>query len=356
MKTLIEIPNKMKALVLEDIDDLRLETVNVPKLEDGTVLVKIKACGICSSDVPRIFSTGTYHFPTIPGHEFSGQIVAIGNGVDESLLGKRTCVFPLLPCRTCKACKLEQYAQCSGYSYFGSRCDGGFAEYLVVPVWNLIPFDDSLSYEEAALCEPAAVSLHAVDIGDIKDGQNVMVIGTGTIGLLIATFAKKITKTGKVIICGRSQNKLDYAEKLGFETVNSQKESIPDGIKRITGSDGADVCFEAVGSNEAIDQAIRATGALGKIVLVGNPSEDLALPKDVYWSILRKQISVAGSWNSSYNSQVNDWAKALEIFESGELNLRGLITHTFQIEQHVEAFNTIMDPKVFTVKVMFNFE
>lgn len=356
MKSLIEIPEKMEALVLEGVGDLRLKTVEAPKLKEGTVMVKIKACGICSSDIPRIFVTGTYHFPTIPGHEFSGQIVAVGDGVDEALLGRKTCVFPLLPCGHCKACGLEEYAQCSGYSYFGSRCDGAYAEYLVAPVWNLVPFDDSLSYETAALCEPAAVSLHAVDIGQIKEGQNVMIIGTGTIGFLIGAFAKKATKTGKVIICGRSQNKLEYAKKLGFETVNPKDEPIPDAIRRITGSDGADVSFEAVGTNEAIENAVRATGALGRIVLVGNPASDLAMPKDVYWSILRKQITVAGSWNSSYNSRVNDWAKALEIFESGELNVRELITHTFPISEQEKAFAALKDPNEFTVKVMFTFD
>lgn len=111
MKSLINIPEKMKALVLYGVGDLRVTEVDVPKLEKGTVLLKIKACGICSSDMPRCFVTGTYHFPTIPGHEFSGQIVAVGDDVDESLLGKRSCVFPMLPCKHCKACKMEEYAQ-----------------------------------------------------------------------------------------------------------------------------------------------------------------------------------------------------------------------------------------------------
>lgn len=356
MKSLIDIPEKMNALVLHGVGDLRYEQVSLPELREGTVLLKIKACGICSSDIPRIFVNGTYHFPTIPGHEFSGQIVAVGDGADEALLGRRSCVFPMLPCKTCKACELEEYAQCSGYSYFGSRCDGAFAEYLVVPVWNLVPFADSLSYEEAALCEPAAVSLHAVSLADIKQGDNVVVVGTGTIGFLIATFAKNKTVSGKVIICGRSANKLEYAEKLGFDTINTAEEKIADGVKRITGADGADVTIEAVGSNKAIENAILATGALGKIILVGNPYEDLSIEKNAYWSVLRKQITIKGSWNSSYNSRVNDWKQALKIFESGELNLRGLITHTFSMEESEKAFETVRDPKEFTLKVMFTMD
>lgn len=356
MKSMIEIPEKMNALVLHGVGDLRYEQVDVPELKEGTVLLKIKACGICSSDMPRIFVNGTYHFPTIPGHEFSGQIVAVGDGVDEGLLGRRSCVFPMLPCRSCKACGMEEWAQCSGYSYFGSRCDGAFAEYLVAPTWNLVPFADSLSYEEAALCEPAAVSLHAVNIGQLKDGMNVMIIGTGTIGFLIGSFAKKKVGDGKVIVCGRSENKLDYAKKLGFETVNTKEESVSDGIKRITGSDGVDVAFEAVGSNAAIENAVRSAAALGRVVLVGNPESDLHLEKNVYWSVLRKQLTIAGSWNSNYNSRINDWADALKIFESGELNLKGLITHTFPMSEKEKAFKTVKDPNEFTLKVMFTMD
>lgn len=356
MKSLIEIPSTMKALNLHGVGDLRYEDVSVPELKEGTVLVKIKACGICSSDIPRIFVNGTYHFPTIPGHEFSGQIVAVGDGVDEALLGRKTCVFPMLPCRSCKACEIEEWAQCSGYSYFGSRQDGGFAEYLVVPTWNLVPFDDSISYEEAALCEPAAVSLHAVNIGKLEEGMNVLVIGTGTIGFLIATFAKKKIGGGKVIICGRSQNKLDYAKSLGFETINAKEENVADGIRRITGNDGAEVVFEAVGLNPSIENAVKGAAALGRVVLVGNPEADLSLEKNVYWSILRKQLTVAGSWNSNYNSRINDWKEALEIFKSGELNLKGLITHTFPLSEKDKAFETVKDGSVFTLKVMFNMD
>ncbi len=354
MKSLIEIPENMMALVLHGVGDLRYEQVEVPELKDGTVLLKIRACGICSSDMPRIFVNGTYHFPTIPGHEFSGEIVAVGDGVDESLLGKRSCVFPMLPCRSCRACEMEEWAQCSGYSYFGSRCDGAFAQYLVVPTWNLVPFSDDLSFEEAALCEPAAVSLHAVNIAALKEGMNVAIIGTGTIAFLIGSFAKSKIGDGKVIICGRSGNKLDYAKNLGFDIVNTSEEEPQEGIKRITGSDGADVVFEAVGSNAAITNAIKSAAALGKVVLVGNPDEDLHLEKNVYWSILRRQITVAGSWNSNYNSRINDWADALKIFESGKLNLKGLITHTFELKDYEKAFAAIKDPSEFTLKVMFS--
>lgn len=343
----------MKALVLHGVGDLRYEDVEVPELKEGTVLLKLKACGICSSDVPRIFVNGTYHFPTIPGHEFSGQIVAVGDEVDENLLGRRTCVFPMLPCGHCRACQMEEWAQCSGYSYFGSRQDGGFAEYLVVPQWNLVPFSDKLSYEEAALCEPAAVSLHAVNISGVKRGDNVVVVGTGTIALLIAMFAKDRSKTGKVIIAGRSAQKLDKAQQLGFDTINTAKEDIADGVKRVTGNDGAEVVIEAVGSNAAIENSVKAAAALGRVVFVGNPEEDLKMEKNVYWSVLRKQLTLCGSWNSNYNSRINDWKEAVSIFESGHIDLKSLITHTFSLSEYEQAFAAVRDRDIFTLKVMF---
>ena len=357
MKSLLNsYPATMKTLNLHGVGDLRYEDHDVPALEPGTVLLKIKACGICSSDIPRIFTNGTYHFPTVPGHEFSGQIVAVGDGVDESLLGRRSCVFPMLPCRKCRACRKQEWAQCSGYSYFGSRQDGAFAEYLVAPVWNLVPFSDELDYRVAALCEPAAVSIHAANLGGIKEGMNVAVVGTGTIALLIGFFARKRAGSGKVIILGRNAEKLEYAKKLGFDIVNTKEQAADEGVKALTDGVGADVVIEAVGTNEAIENYVKCAAALGTVVLVGNPYDDLKMEKNVYWSILRKQITVKGSWNSNYNDRINDWKEAIGEFETSDLDFLGLVTHTFRLEEQEKAFGVVRDPKEFSIKVMFTMD
>lgn len=353
MKKIIdEYPKEMRALVLHDVADLRLETVPVPELKDGCVLLQVKSCGICSSDKERVFVTGTYHFPTIPGHEFAGKIVAVADDVDENLLGKRSCVFPMLPCKECDACKIEEYAQCSNYNYFGSRCDGGFAEYLVVPVWNLVPFDDSIPYSVAALCEPSAVSLHAVNIGEIKKGDKVAVVGTGTIGFLVAAFAKNLTD--KVVICGRSENKLVYARKLGFETINLMSDSYKKVMKSLVGPEGFDIVFEAVGSNTTVSSAVDLAGNFGKVVLLGNPKKDLKMDKNVYWSILRKQKKLMGSWNSSFNTRVNDWAVVMDWMKKGDFDFSQLVTHRFSMDDYEKGFNLIRKEKEkeFLLKVM----
>ena len=142
----MKITDKMNALVLEGIGKLNYKLVDNYTLIKDNVLVKLEYCGICSSDIERVLKTGTYHFPTIPGHEMAGKIVAV-NDEDADLLGKRVAIFPMLPCMECEACQKKEYAQCSNYNYFGSRCDGGYAEYLMVPKWNLVFVPEEISSE-----------------------------------------------------------------------------------------------------------------------------------------------------------------------------------------------------------------
>lgn len=344
MNKLINLPEKMHALVLHDIGKLAYEEVNNYQLKEGHVIVKIKYCGICSSDIERVFVTGTYHFPTIPGHEMAGEIVAT-NDADSKLLGKNVTIFPMLPCMECEPCKKEMYAQCQKYNYFGSRCDGGFSEYLLVPIWNLVFLDD-VPLKVGALSEPAAVSLHAVNILDIKPKMKVAISGTGTIAVLIGYFAK--TKGAQVTLVGRNKEKLKAIEKLGFDTLEttnlSEYDSAFDGV------------IEAVGSNESINQAITLVKTLGKVVLVGNPKGDVLLDKKVYWKILRKQLIVTGSWNSSYGKDINDWKEVVSYMKNGEIPFEKLITKEYQLKESKEAFEFLMDKKTNKYKVVFRID
>ena len=158
----------MKAYLLHDINDLRYEDVEYPKCPRDWCVIEVKAAGICSSDIPRAFKKGAYHFPIILGHEFSGIVDKVADKNNENLLGKRVGIFPLIPCHQCSQCNSEHYETCSNYDYIGSRRDGGFAEYVAVPVWNLIELPDTISFKEAAMMEPLAVALHAVKLSGIK--------------------------------------------------------------------------------------------------------------------------------------------------------------------------------------------
>ena len=343
MKTIEEIPKEMNVLNLHGIGDLRFEKKETYKLEKDSVIVKIKYCGICSSDIERVFQNGTYNFPTIPGHEMSGQIVAV-NDEDEELLGRKTAIFPLMPCFECEACESEEYAQCSNYNYFGSRCDGGYSEYLLVPKWNLVLFDDKLDYKIAALCEPGAVAIHSVNIGEIVNDDNVAISGTGTIGMMIALVAQG--KGANVTVIGRSENSLEFSKSLGLNTLLTTE------LENIT----FDKVYEVVGNNESINQSIGLCDNFGTVILVGNPKEDVYLDKQIYWKILRKQLVLKGIWNSSYSQKVNDWKEILELMAEGNVPFDSLISKEYPMSEFMDAFNYLRDSKEKKLKVMFKNE
>lgn len=341
----------MKACVLHNIKDLRYEEVAKPTPKSGEILLKIKAAGICGSDIARVFDKGTYHFPTIPGHEFAGEIVAAADEDALPLIGKRAAVFPLIPCMACSSCTVGEYAQCKNYNYYGSRCDGGFAEYLAVKIWNLVFIPQEVSYEEAAMCEPTSVAIHALSQVGINFGDTVAIFGTGTIGIMLGKIAKA-WGASKVILIDIDDRKLDFAKKLGFTyCINSMKTDPVAGILEITDGKGSDVTVEGTGTSAALENCFKAASTFGRVVLMGNPVKDMNLSQKAYWEILRKQLSLKGTWNSSYNGIKNDWKKAIEAMP--KLNLKELITHRFDFSECNKAFDVMRSPEDFTVKVMF---
>lgn len=347
----------MKAYVLYGISDLRYEDVQTPSPKKGETLVKIKASGVCGSDIPRVFTKGTYHFPTIPGHEFSGQIVELGEDVDERWLNKKVAVFPLLPCMKCEACAIGQYAQCSNYNYFGSRCDGGFAEYLAVPTWNLVEVPDSLSFEEAAMTEPAAVAVHALRQAGLEVGDNVAIFGAGPIGLMLGQWANA-WGADKVMLIDIDETKIEFAKQQGFEFVyNSLNGDPADWVREITGGRGADVCIEGAGASAALEQCLFSARAFGKVVAMGNPAGDMNLSQKAYWELLRKQLKLAGTWNSNYISiPKNEWQLAIRAMSTEKINVKTFITHKVSLQNGLSALEMMRDRKEFFNKVMFVME
>lgn len=332
----------MKAYKLLAVNDLRYTDCEIPEVPDGWALVEVKAAGICSSDIPRIFKKGTYHFPTIPGHEFSGIVRKVGNKSDKELIGKAVGVFPLIPCRECDSCKSGQYETCENYDYIGSRRDGGFAEYVSVPVWNLIPLNAGISFEAAAMLEPLSVAVHAVKRADIEKGEKAAVIGTGMIGFAAARLIKSLYGA-EVCVIGHSEAKRKLAESIGVEYIL--------GNEAKTG--GFDTVIEAVGSEEAVNRAVVLTKAGGKTVFMGNPAGDICFTQDNYWRILRKQINVTGTWNSSYEKdKSSDWTDSLEAIASGKIEPEKFITHSFEQQELKKGLDLMLEHKTPYCKVM----
>lgn len=329
----------MKAWVLHGIGDLRYEDVPLPELQPGWALVKVLAAGICSSDIPRIFEKGTYHFPTIPGHELCGRVEAVHDGADNDWIGKRVGVYPLIPCKKCPSCLKGEYETCSDYDYIGSRRDGGFAEYVAAPVWNLIELPDTVSDIQGALLEPAAVALHGVRRAGIQLGDTVCIVGTGAIGLLAGQWAK-IYGARQVFIKGRTGAKGRIAEQCGLEyTIDSAEQKFS-------------CVIEAVGSEEALEESLALAAPGGRVLLVGNPDGDRILSQNLYWSILRKQLTLLGTWNSSYGVQESDWAELVQAIGSGLLPTAPLITHVLELEELYRGLITVQDKNTVSCKVL----
>ena len=333
----------MKAYVLRGVNDLRYEEVPKPECPDGWAVVKVKAAGICSSDIARVFTKGTYHFPTIPGHEFSGIVDNVGNSRDKNLIGKHVGVFPLIPCRECPQCEEKHYEMCSHYDYVGSRRDGGFSEFVIVPVWNLILLDENIPFETAAMLEPLSVALHAMKLGGVKEGENVGIIGTGMIGISAAQWAKMLM-ADSVTIVGRSESKRTLIETCGIE------------YKVCNNTDNIgqyDIVLEAVGTPSSIEMAIYAVKPGGTIVLMGNPSGDIVFKQDTYWRILRKQLKVVGTWNSSYDGvNSSDWTMAVDALSKNKVNVESLISHYFPQNELMKGLELMKEHREPYCKIM----
>ena len=349
----------MKAYNLHGINDFRYEEVAEPTCEKGSVIVRVRAAGICGSDIPRIYRTGTYHYPLIPGHEFSGEVVNCTED-DKEYMGKRVGVFPLIPCMKCPQCIKKQYEMCSDYNYLGSRCNGGFAEYVKVPIWNLIELPENVTYEQAAMLEPMSVAVHAARrtglIGcvnsskTLNENTKITVMGLGTVGMslimmLLSEGYKNIVAVGNKAI----QKKIALELGLGEDYYINSKNYVP-------GDNLADVFFDCVGTKEVVDTALNSVVPAGKICLVGNPASDIDIPKKSYWQILRKQFTLIGTWNSSFTHDDNDdWHYVIDKLRAGNIHPELMITHKYDFENMMNGFELMRDKSEEYIKVMGKF-
>jgi L-iditol 2-dehydrogenase len=346
----------MKAAVLHAVGDLRYEDVPVPKTTAGEVLVKVRTAGVCGSDIPRVMTKGTYSFPLVPGHEFAGEVAQIGDGVSTFNVGDRVAVFPLIPCGKCAYCQIGEYAQCDDYDYLGSRRDGGFAEYVAAPADNLVPIPDNVDFDCAAMTEPASVALHALRRTGVDPGDSVAILGAGPIGIILAQWAR-ICGAGRIFLTDIVDEKLDVARRYSFkDCINAKQEDAVERIVEETDGRGADICIEAAGTAATFEQSLRIARKLGKVILMGNVTGDVVIPERTASAILRGQLTIYGTWNSSFTAvPKNEWRTALQFMSSGALNLKPLITHKFKLDQVNDAFDMMYNGREFFNKVMFIF-
>jgi len=347
---------KMKAAVLHGKEDIRLERVDVPELGSHDVLLKVKAAGICGSDIPRVLGHAAFFYPLILGHEFSGEIVQVGDRVTRVKPGDRAAGVPLLFCGRCEDCLKGNYAQCPSYSFIGTKTHGAFAEYVVMPEINALPLPDGLSFEHGAMVEPVSIAVHALRHMNFVPGQDVVILGLGTIGMFVLQCVN-LCGARSITAVDISDERLALAAKYGADhLVNAAREDLLERTREITDNRGFEIVLECAGSTATMLQSFELAANKANVCLVGTPHEELRFPPRLFEKMHRKEFRLTGSW-MSYGAPFpgRDWEMALQWIASGQIRLEDMIDRYAPLDQAGEMFQLYKKPGAVKGKIMFVF-
>ena len=318
----------MKALVIYKDGIVKVEDMAEPQVRPGYVKIKVAACGICGSDIPRVLDNKAHYYPIVLGHEFSGIVAETGEGVENVKPGDHVAGVPLIPCGQCEDCGNGNYSLCKNYTFIGSRLQGAMAEYVTVPGQNVVKLKDSLDLEDAALIEPLTVALHALKQNSHSAGKKVAVLGMGTIGCLTAQAIKHIGAENITAVV-RNHNYDTLIHAMGLDSiVNTSEENWMDTAQKLTGNRGFDFVYETAGSVQTMQQAFRLAGNKARICFVGTPKKELTFTVQQWEMMNRKEFYLTGSW-MSYSAPFpgTEWEDAVEYLEKGYVKIYPGIVH-----------------------------
>lgn len=344
----------MKAAVLHANDDLRYEEYPTPQINDGEILVKVRATGICGSDIPRVLKNGAHNYPIVLGHEFSGEVVEVGKAVKSLNVGDRATGAPLLPCFQCDDCQKGSYSQCKFYSFIGSRIQGSFAQYVKLPEKNAVKFDSSISFEQGALFEPSTVALHGLRRANYHGGEDVAILGGGTIGLFTAQWAK-IFGAKRVFVFDIDNDRLDLAKRLGADvTINTLSDNFMDIVMKLTDNRGFAFVFETAGVDITMKIAFELAGNRSSVCFIGTPTKDLVFTPRLFENMNRKEFTLTGSW-MSYSAPFpgEEWNLTAHYFANGALKFdKSLIFKKMPLCEVKAAFDLYKVPGIVKGKIL----
>lgn len=343
----------MRALAL--LDRLRIEIVDVPEpvLGPGDVLLEVHAAAVCGSDIHR-FARGHREYPMILGHEAAGVITAVGADADPALVGRHAALVPLIADHTCDQCLAGRYSACRAYSFVGSRQPGAFAERVAVPARNVLLVPDALPFEQAALIEPATVGRHLLDLGRFERGQTAIVLGAGSIGLMVVQWLR-VLGASLIVATDVAEANLEAAAALGAHvTVNPATASVADEVRRLTGA-GVDLSIEAAGSPQALSSVVEVTRPKGAVVLGGNQPLDAALPMTFVEQLMRRELTLTGAF-MSYSAPWpgHEWTDSLAAALDGGLDLPAMISHRAPLGDAPALFDEIGAHRLVHRKIVFD--
>ncbi len=335
----------MRAAVLTGPRAFRLETVRDPAPGDGEVLVRIAAAGICGTDY-RIW-TGERHvpYPLIPGHEFIGDVVAVGAGVSRVALGGRVAVEPNWGCGVCDLCREGSGNLCLARTAVGIDRDGGFAELATLPERACWPAPAGVASDVLLFAEPLAVVVRAVSRAAPRPGETAAVVGAGTLGLLALQLLH--ARGCRVLVVARTDRRLGLARELGAEsTVAGTGQGVVDAARRLAGRDGVDLVVETAGTAEAVELCLGREGLVrpgGRVVLTGLPHDPARI--EFFW-VVRREIDIRGSM--IYR---DEFGEAVALLAGGDVRVAPLLTHRFPLAAIDAALAAHRDPASIKVAV-----
>jgi L-iditol 2-dehydrogenase len=348
-----KIPSTMLAAVYRGVNDVRLETVPVPEIGPGEILIKVHTCGICGTDLKKI-ATGSHSAPRIFGHETSGVVAAAGNKVTQFAVGDRVMAFHHIPCGECYYCRHKTFAQCETYKKVGCTAGfepsgGGFAEYVKVMDWivgeGTVRIPDGTSFEQAAFVEPVNTCMKGIERMHLLPGETVLVIGQGPIGIMLSVLAKRAGAT--VITSDLYEQRLTISKAFGLEnSISAGRINPVEEVRRQTDGRGADAAILAVGSNSLIGTAMDAVRPGGRVLLFAQTQHGDAVFDPA--AVCMDEKTLIGSYSASVDLQ----DESVRFVMGREMALERLVSHRFPLTRAVEALELAAHPQPDSMKIV----
>jgi L-iditol 2-dehydrogenase len=347
------IPATMLAAVYRGVDDIRLETVPVPRIGPGELLLRVHSCGVCGTDLKKI-STGSHSAPRVFGHETAGVVAAVGEGVPGYRTGDRVVVFHHIPCRQCFYCQNKTFAQCTTYKKVGCTAGfepsgGGFAEYVQVMDWivqhGTVRIPDEVSFEQACFVEPVNTCMKGIGALGLRPGETVLTIGQGPIGIILGVLARRAGAT--LITSDLYPERLRIGSSFGLDvTIDASRTNVVERVRELTEGRGADAVILAVGGNSLIRTAMDAARPGGRVLLFAQTQHGEAVIDPA--AICVDEKTLVGSYSASIDLQ----DESVRFVMNREMDLERLVSHRFPLPQSPQALNLAAHPQPSSMKIM----
>jgi 2-desacetyl-2-hydroxyethyl bacteriochlorophyllide A dehydrogenase len=327
----------MKAAVLESVRQIVVKDIPPPRPHPDEVVIKVKTCGMCGTDLKLYTGQYTARIPVVPGHEYSGEIVEVGSNVKNLKVGQKVVSDPNESCGKCYWCRNHQPCFCNDLAAYGVLRDGGFAEYCTATEKGVYPIPDGVDDEVAAFAEPVSCVVHAADRINYRSGETVVILGGGPLGQIHLQFALN-SGAGKVILVDPNKTRRQLATKFGAQVVIDPKDGrVKEQAFDETNALGADVVIEAVGRTETIEQAFELAKRGGRVIIFGFAPEGQKA-SFIPFNVLSRELTIMGAWVNPYS-----YSRALDVLSSGRIDVKPLISNRLKLDHIMDGYKMMAE-------------